>query len=666
MIRKITNVGIIGAGTMGAALAQKFAQENFNVRLIDVDVQNLERGISGIRKTLMEGVEKRIFTEDQVEQIMSNIRGYVQLDEVNDCDLVIEAIFEDFNKKFELFRKLSLITNEKTIIATNTSSFSVTELSKAVKNPDRFIGLHYFYHAAKNRLVEIIPGKDTSQEIFKSMMVFSFLSGKDPITCSDSYGFVVNRFFVPWLNEATRILEEGHANMETIDDICMKTFGIGMGPFKLMNATGIPVAYHSQKTLEVFGAFYKPSVKLKMQTEVMKPWALKDDAVIDQTKESYIRERMLGVVFLVCSQLLDESVCTAEAINRGARIGLSWKKGPIELMEKLGEDEVRRLIQQITKRYGLDTPSSIGPAYWEREFVSLSHYGHSAIITMARPEELNALNEKVMHQLEKKFAEAEANPEIETIVITGTGKAFVAGADIRFFVQNIKSGSIDKIVDFARLGHQVFNRIDNSKKRVVAILNGLTLGGGLELALCADTILALPKVKMAFPETSIGIFPGLGGTQRTSVRIGKGLAKWLILTGSYLNAKQALEIGLIDHIIQPEKMFDIIYGNIPIPEKETKVLEPKWRLIAGLYDHNSYHSIIEGKYHEGEVDQTFISHLVQTMSSKAPVAMDVAEQLINNSEGLDSEIREMNKVFSTEDALLGLTSIGQKVQYHGK
>lgn len=651
---------------MGAALAQKFAQENFKVRLIDVDLQSVERGISAIKKSLEEGVSRKIFNEEQTHEYLSNIRGYVQLKEVQDCDLVIEAIFEDFGAKTKLLEELSEIVDETAILATNTSSFSVTELSGAVKNPKRFVGMHYFYHAAKNRLVEIIPGKETSEETFNSMMAFAFLSGKDPITCSDSYGFVVNRFFVPWLNEATRLLEEEVANMETIDEVCMQTFGIGMGPFKLMNATGIPVAYHSQKTLEVFGSFYKPSKTLKMQAEVRKPWDLSDSAVIETSSEQEIKERMLGVVFLVCSQLLDESVCNAEAINRGARIGLSWKKGPVDLMIKLGIDEVKRLISKVAEHYGIETPHSIGGKYWDREFVNLDMHGTLAVITLSRPEDMNALNEGVLHQLEEKFSEAESNPETRTIIITGTGKAFVAGADIKFFVQNIKNNAIDKIVEFARLGHQVFERIDNSKKRVVAILNGLTLGGGLELALCADTILAVPKTKMAFPETGIGIFPGLGGTQRTSQRVGKGLAKWLILTGTFLNATQALEIGLIDEIIEPEKIFDLIYGNIPVPEKVTTELEPKWSLIAQLYEHNSYHDIIEGHLHNGDVDKEFVSGLVKAMTGKAPVAMEIAERLINKSEGYDGELREMGKIFSTEDALLGLTTMGHNVKYNGR
>lgn len=163
-MKKINNVGIVGAGTMGSALAQKFAQEGFNVFLADREMQFVEKGIEGIKRTLQEGIERKLFTSSQVEKFLDLIKGTSDLNDLSICNLVIEAVFEDFNVKQNLFRQLSNIVTEDTILATNTSSFSVTELSEAVSKPGRFIGMHYFYHAAKNRLVEIIPSDKTSDE----------------------------------------------------------------------------------------------------------------------------------------------------------------------------------------------------------------------------------------------------------------------------------------------------------------------------------------------------------------------------------------------------------------------------------------------------------------------------------------------------------------------
>jgi enoyl-CoA hydratase/3-hydroxyacyl-CoA dehydrogenase len=476
------------------------------------------------------------------------------------------------------------IVGNETILATNTSSFSVNDLAGSVSHPERFIGVHYFYHAAKNRLVEIIPGNKTSTDVFEAMKVFAVQSGKDAITCRDAYGFVVNRYFVPWLNEACRLLEDNWTNIATIDDVCAKTFGIGMGPFALMNATGVPVAYHAQKTLETFGDFYKVSDRLKQQTEAKQNWDLQGEVSADIAIRQKVAERMLGVVFLVCAQLLDEEVCTADAINRGARIGLQWKKGPVDLMIQYGETEVLKLVGKVAVIYSTEMPLAIGGGFWKMNFVELKKNGNVAVITMNRPEDMNALNEEVMRQLDEKFSAADSDPVIATIFITGTGKAFVAGADIRFFVKNIKENKIDLIESFTRYGQKVFQKIDESKKKVVAVLNGLTLGGGLELALCADVILTLPKTQMAFPETGIGIYPGLGGTQRSVRRIGKALSKYLIHTGKMLSATDAFEMGLTDGNITINEMLDLFSGAAEVPGRRAVELNEKWRNVQHFFE----------------------------------------------------------------------------------
>lgn len=665
-MKTINTVGVVGAGTMGSALAQKFAQEGFKVILADREIKFVEKGLAGIKSTLNDGLEKKIFSQEQINEFLSNLNGSDKLSDLKSCDIIIEAIFEDFKAKCELFKTLSKIVPAETILATNTSSFSITELSVSVKNPNRFIGLHYFYHAAKNRLVEIIPGEKTSEETIKSAYRFSILSGKDPIYAKDAYGFAVNRFFVPWLNEAVKLLEEGIGTIEQIDLVCMKTFGIGMGPFALMNATGLPVTLHAQRTLEFFGPSYTVAKLLEKQVEKKENWEIGYmDISMSAELENPISERMLGCVFFVCSQILEEEICTGADLHKGAKIGLRWRKCAIDLMKQFGESEVKRLVLNYAKIYN-ETLPRISSSDWKIEYVTLGKSGDRAIITINRPEELNALNEEIVKMLDEKFAEAEADSSVKTIFITGTGKAFVAGADIKFFVMNLKSNSLDKIVEFTSYGQHVFEKIDKSKKKIVVILNGITLGGGLELALCADIILSVPKTTMSFPETGIGIYPGLGGTQRTIPRIGKGLAKFLILTGKMLSAKEANEIGLIDEIISPEEMFEILDGEQSIPKIKLKELSPKWKDYSDLYSKNNFRSIISGNYSDGNIEIEEVLKLGRTMSYKAPIAMQIAEELIEQAKGPASELEKLSTIFSTSDALLGLTSIGKKVEYLGK
>jgi enoyl-CoA hydratase/3-hydroxyacyl-CoA dehydrogenase len=665
-MKVIKVVGVVGAGTMGAALAQKFAQENFKVILADRDVQFVERGISNISKMLAEGIEKKVFTPEQVKLYLSNITGTADLEDLKSCDVIIEAIYENFGAKTELFRTLDGIVGNETILATNTSSFSVNDLAGSVSHPERFIGVHYFYHAAKNRLVEIIPGNKTSTDVFEAMKVFAVQSGKDAITCRDAYGFVVNRYFVPWLNEACRLLEDNWTNIATIDDVCAKTFGIGMGPFALMNATGVPVAYHAQKTLETFGDFYKVSDRLKQQTEAKQNWDLQGEVSADIAIRQKVAERMLGVVFLVCAQLLDEEVCTADAINRGARIGLQWKKGPVDLMIQYGETEVLKLVGKVAVIYSTEMPLAIGGGFWKMNFVELKKNGNVAVITMNRPEDMNALNEEVMRQLDEKFSAADSDPVIATIFITGTGKAFVAGADIRFFVKNIKANKIDLIESFTRYGQKVFQKIDESKKKVVAVLNGLTLGGGLELALCADVILTLPKTQMAFPETGIGIYPGLGGTQRSVRRIGKALSKYLIHTGKMLSATDAFEMGLTDGNITINEMLDLFSGAAEVPGRRAVELNEKWRNVQHFFEKNAVSEVLTHHFVTNGLKSEEAEKIFSNLKRKAPIALSIADKLIDESKGCESELTHLKEIFSTSDALLGLTSIGKQVEYQGR
>ncbi len=667
-MKHIHTVGVIGAGTMGAALAQKFIQEGFSVILADRSQDFVEKGVKNIHAMLEEGVEKKVFTKDQVTAFLSKLSGTDSLAELKDCDLVVEAIYENREAKAELFRSISEIITADCLVATNTSSFSVTELAKNISHPERFIGLHFFYHAAKNRLVEIIPGKLTSAETIKSAQLFSIQAGKDAIDCRDVYGFAVNRFFVPWLNESVKLLEEGIASKEEIDQVCMKIFGIGMGPFALMNATGVPIAYHAEKTLEVFGKLYQVADALKLQAESGKLWEI-DPVVIDTmdpSKEKGISDRMLGVVFFVCAQILDEKVSSSAHLNRGAKIGLKWRNGPVDLMRSYGKEEVLRLIQHMAEKYGMRMPASVGEKYWEMETVKLERKFPFGIITMDQPENLNALSEKTVHELFEKFDEADNDPYINTIFITGSGKAFVAGADIKFFVKNIKAHTIGEIESFTEYGHKVFHRIDHSLKTVVALVNGLTLGGGLELALCADLILALPKAQFAFPETGIGIYPGLGGTQRCAARIGKGLSKYLIHTGKMLSATEAEEIGLVDKIISVDEYMEILAGNQPLPEVSKKLLPEKWKHIKEFFEKNSLTEILGKTFTVQPLDLDESEKIIKTIGYKAPVAIRLADKLIDDGKGCASELAHLNEIFSTSDALLGLSSIGKKVQYEGK
>ena len=246
---KTYKMGIVGAGTMGSGIAQKMAQEGLQVILVDIKDEFVQRGFNMIRDTLQEGVERNIFTVEQVDEIISRIHGTTNMEELVDVDLVVEAVFEDEKVKGDVFKRLDDICEPHTILASNTSSFYIRNMAKYTNRPDRFIGLHYFYHPAKNRLLEVIPHEGTSKETIEKALLIGKLHGKTTILVKDSPGFAVNRFFIPWYVEAIRILEEGVANIPTIDAASKKAFGIGMGVFELMNVSGVPIGLHAANTL---------------------------------------------------------------------------------------------------------------------------------------------------------------------------------------------------------------------------------------------------------------------------------------------------------------------------------------------------------------------------------------------------------------------------------
>jgi len=653
-------IGIIGAGNMGGGIAQKTAQEGLSVVMVDIKEEFVERGMNMIRSTLQEAVDRKILQAKQ--------------EDTKDCDLVIEAVFEDLNVKKDLFSSLDKICDEKTILATNTSSFSVDALAKETNRPDRFVGLHFFFHPAKNRLLEIIPGSQTSPETLAASQRYSKLTGKTDISVKDAPGFAVNRFFSPLLNESIRVLGEGIANIPTIEKAAMDCLGIGMGLYDLMNVSGIPIEYHTQNTLhETLGSFYAPAERLITQFESGELWDL--EGKIEEDKIEAVCDRLLGSVFFTTTSLLDEGVTDIMDADVGAKVGLRWRKGAFEIMNDL-VDEVLKPFPDVDVPGVLKAQKEEGKP-WEVRYVKYSRDGDIGRIMISRPDALNALNQTVVKQIDEAFIEAEADPQTKTIILEAAGKAFIAGADIKFFIDCIKEDRISDNYDFTAFGQEVLNRIDDSKKLVIAKMEGLALGGGFEVAMSADVIVATPKAVMGFPETGIGIYPGLGGTQRTSRFIGKELAKYLIFTGRIINAQEAQRIGLVDYLFEPneidEKILEMIDAGTLTQQKgkEEKDLSEDWKKIKALFFFFYIEDWLKGNNLDS--DDPLVAKTAKTISGKAPLALKYTNQIVDAGyekplkEGLKEELAHLHEIFSTKDALTGLTNVGKKdVQFEGE
>ncbi|UCD79636.1 MAG: enoyl-CoA hydratase/isomerase family protein [Desulfobacterales bacterium] len=675
---QINKIAVIGAGNMGSGIAQKIAQEGLNVVVVDMREEFVERGLNIIRKTLQEGMERKIFKPEQVEATLSRITGTTDFSAVADADLVIEAVFEDKQVKADLFRKLDQICSQKTVLATNTSSFYVHEFARQTSRPDRFIGLHYFYHPAKNRLLEVIPHETTSQDTLEKSLLAAKLHGKTAIVVKDAPGFAVNRFFVPFLNEAARMLEENLANIPTIEEAAKRAFKIGMGPFELMNVTGIPIAVHASTTLgNELGPFYATADILKTQMDKKENWDLAGN--VDESKLPAVIDRFYGVCLGVAAALVDEGVASIEDTDRGAKIGLRWIMGPFEIMNKIGIDKTYAAVEAVTQKYAdfkmpqvLAQQKKLGKPF-EFKVVDLEIRENLAYITINRPEAMNALNETVVWQLDQRFAEAENNPTVKAIVFQGAGKSFVAGADIKYFIEKIKTDRIEDIVAFTRKGHEIFLRIENSTKLTIALLDGLSLGGGSELALTCQALVATPAGSLGFTETGIGIYPGLGGMLRLARFAGPELAKYYVFTGSPISAQDAQALGIVTKLVMPAEVETAIkaLASEQKPDKyRQRDLPEHMQPFARVCCRDNVDKLLAGNPPEG-VPEELAARVAKFIGYKAPIALRIANEIIDRQVGLpmedaiEVELGRLKDIFSTDDALLGLSNIGRRVEFKG-
>jgi enoyl-CoA hydratase/3-hydroxyacyl-CoA dehydrogenase len=546
----------------------------------------------------------------------------------------------------------------------------VSEIAKATTHPGRVIGLHYFFHPAKNRLVEVVAGTTSDRDVVHRAWMLQEQLGKIPIASADACGFVVNRFFVIWLMEAIRMLEERVANAITIDEVAKRTFGVTMGPFELMNVSGVPIALHASTTIgNAFGAFYGPADCLRQQVELGGPWSL--EGTVDVSVERTVAERLQAGVFLAASALVEEGIGMAEETDIGARVGLRWPRGPFEMMNRMGTAKALELVSGVAARWKMPVPADLAAAGrssqpFQLELVRSRPDNGIVTITINRPDVMNAMNETVADQLAGIFRWAASDAETTGIVIAGAGRSFIAGADIRFFIRNIERRELGRTRKLTEDLQALLLEMQDCRKPVVARVHGLALGGGVEIALACDYIVATPNASFGFPETGIGIFPGLGGTQRTTRRVGTGLTKWLVCTGQIVNADEALAIGLID-AVAPREELDAAVAKFaagpPAAERRPAPLPVSYQKLAAFFDVNDIETIRTGRAATGG-DQ-MLERAAAAVATKAPVALRIAASLIENGarvsleEGLRMEVANVETVFATADALTGLLSIGK-------
>lgn len=248
-------IAVVGAGTMGSGIAQVAAQAGCKTLVYDISQEIVDRALTRISGFIQRTREKGRLTEEAEKAILGRLGGTTRLEDLASCDAVIEAAPEDLNLKREIFKKLDSLCGPRTLLATNTSSLSVTAIAGATRHPERVLGMHFFNPPALMTLIEVIRGERTSEETMERAMRLARGLGKTPVSCRDTPGFIVNRIARSFYNEALRILEEGQADVAGIDRIMKEAGGFPMGPFELMDLIGIDINFAVTESL--YASFFQ-------------------------------------------------------------------------------------------------------------------------------------------------------------------------------------------------------------------------------------------------------------------------------------------------------------------------------------------------------------------------------------------------------------------------
>jgi 3-hydroxybutyryl-CoA dehydrogenase len=359
-------VGIIGSGSMGSGIAQVAAQAGNDVKLYDANDVAMAKALDNIRTGLKKQAEKGKISLITAGNISAKIKTTDRLESLGDCDLIIEAIIEDLEIKKLVFSELEMYVSEECILATNTSSLSVTAIAAACNMPERVVGIHFFNPAIIMPLVEIIPALQTPQYFVEKAVQIVESWGKTVVVAKDTPGFIVNRIARPFYSEALRIYEEGIADFKEIDN-AMTEGGFRMGPFTLMDLIGHDVNYAVTESVwrnTYFEPRYKPSVTQKRLVEAgflgkktlrgfydYTRLNVDNQIVISKEKKEYIFNRILVMLINEAYCALQFNIATKQDIETAMTKGVNYPKGLLAWGEEIGLNNVAKMMDDLYDKY---------------------------------------------------------------------------------------------------------------------------------------------------------------------------------------------------------------------------------------------------------------------------------------------------------------------------
>lgn len=363
-------VGVVGAGTMGCGIAQVAAGAGQGVVVVDNATPALENCRSGLAKIHDRLVEKGKLDRSSADAILGRIRYAEEIDRLSDCALVIEAIVEDLQVKRDVFQQLERVVSQDAVLATNTSSLSITSIAACCGKPHRVVGVHFFNPAPLMALVEIVPGLQTASDLVHAARRRVDSWGKTTVLAKDTPGFIVNRVARPFYGEALRIFEEGLADAATIDWAMREIGGFRMGPFQLMDLIGNDI--NLKVTQTVFEAFFydprfRPSITQQRMVEAGRlgrksgrgyydysGGAHQPKAIEDAEVGAAIFSRILAMLINEAADAVFLRIATPEDVDLAMTRGVNYPKGLLHWADEIGLNEVLRQIEALHGEYGDD------------------------------------------------------------------------------------------------------------------------------------------------------------------------------------------------------------------------------------------------------------------------------------------------------------------------
>jgi enoyl-CoA hydratase/3-hydroxyacyl-CoA dehydrogenase len=543
-------VAVIGAGTIGPDIGYylKSAMPASKLFLVDVVEKPLKQAQQRIEGYAKKAIEKKMMKPEKAAAVLENIVYTTDYARIKNCQLVIEAATEAVTLKQKIFETVENIVGDDTLITSNTSSIPADRIFQKVKKPERTSITHFFAPAWRSLPVEIIAWDKESQDTLDYLFWFFAKTGKSPIITDNAICFMLNRIFDNWCNESAFLLNQASASQ--IDKVAEEF--VFAGPFFVLNLTnGNPIIIETNTLQMLEGEHYRPASILSSVDRWLTQRPGIPVEVPDKTKAA-VRDRLLGILFSQSFDIIDRGIGTRQDLNFGCQVALGFRKGPLDLMRDIGEDEVKRIMEKFqTERPGFPMPKQPFKFYQDfKRYILVDDVAGVKVITIRRPQAMNALNDELTDEILSVLKEFENEPSVKGFVITGYGNsAFSAGADIGKFPQML--GDAQASAQYARDCAKVQVFMDQMAKPVVAAVNGFALGGGLELAIRCHGIVATNNASFQFPEITLGILPGIGGCVIPYRKWPRGAQVFheMICAGRSLKAKEAADVGMLTEIV---------------------------------------------------------------------------------------------------------------------